>query len=182
VAAARIAHHCGNLPLALRLVAELATRTPHRSLPVLAADLADPRRRLDVLDALGDERSAVRSVLSWSYRRLPIAATHLLHQLARHAEGPVDANQAAELAGTSAAEADRHLSLLAGEHLLVPVGGERFDIGELIRAYAAEQRPATGNRQPLAHPGFVSVDSKRSPTRGPVRPPRRRNSFSGGMH
>jgi hypothetical protein len=63
-----LARQCAWLPLALRVVAELAAARPDASLADLVADLRAQRVRLDLLDA-GDQRSAVRSVLSWSYLR-----------------------------------------------------------------------------------------------------------------
>ena len=70
-AAPALASLCARLPLALRVAAELAAARPGMPLAELAAELADERNRLELLDAGGDPRSAVASVLSWSYRHLP---------------------------------------------------------------------------------------------------------------
>ena len=69
-AAASIAAHCCQLPLALRVAAELAAARPAVSLASLAAELADQQGRLDLLAAGGDTRTAVRAVFSWSLRNL----------------------------------------------------------------------------------------------------------------
>src|SRR5580692_7248026 len=58
------------LPLALRVAAELAIARPHVPLAGLTSELADVQRRLDLLDAGGDPRTAVRGVFSWSYLNL----------------------------------------------------------------------------------------------------------------
>ena len=72
-AAAALAAQCARLPLALRVAAELAAGSQESSLAELAGELADEQRRLDLLDAGGDARTAIRGVFSWSYRHLPPA-------------------------------------------------------------------------------------------------------------
>src|SRR5436189_144807 len=69
-AAAALAERCAWLPLALRVAAELAAARPTACLAELVAELADQQVRLDLLDAGGDPRAAVRAVFSWSYRHL----------------------------------------------------------------------------------------------------------------
>ena len=66
----QLSAQCAWLPLALRVAAELAAARPQASLAGLVRELADPSARLDRLDAGGDGRTAVRTVLSWSCRRL----------------------------------------------------------------------------------------------------------------
>ncbi len=73
-AAAVLAGQCAWLPLALRVAAELAASRPVTSLAQLVAELADEQRRLELLDAGGDPRTAVRGVFSWSYQHLPVEA------------------------------------------------------------------------------------------------------------
>ena len=52
------------------MAAELAAARPRVPLAGLAGELADQQQRLDLLDAGGDPRTAVRAVFSWSYRHL----------------------------------------------------------------------------------------------------------------
>lgn len=59
--ARELADRCARLPLALRIVAELAVARPTRTLAQLVVELTDVRRRLDVLDAGGDPHTAVRT-------------------------------------------------------------------------------------------------------------------------
>jgi NB-ARC domain len=73
-AAEALAARCCQLPLALRVAAELAAARPADQLADLAGELADQQHRLDLLDAGGDPRTAVRAVFSWSYRNLDAAA------------------------------------------------------------------------------------------------------------
>src|SRR4051794_39965378 len=73
-AAATLADQCARLPLALRVAAELATSRPGTPLAELVGELADRQRRLELLDAGGYARAAVRTVFSWSYQHLPAGA------------------------------------------------------------------------------------------------------------
>ena len=50
----------------------------------LAGELTDQQRRLDLLDAGGDPRTAVRAVFSWSYRHLDAAAARAFRLLGLH--------------------------------------------------------------------------------------------------
>src|SRR5439155_2741643 len=83
-AAARLVAACARLPLALRVAAELAVSRPASPLADLVAELGDEQDRLDRLAAGTDERTAVASVLSWSYHRLPTAAATLFRRLGQH--------------------------------------------------------------------------------------------------
>ena len=65
-AAAELAGQCVRLPLALRVAAELAVARPVTPLAALVEELADEQRRLELLDAGGDPRTAVRAVFSLS--------------------------------------------------------------------------------------------------------------------
>jgi DNA-binding SARP family transcriptional activator len=137
-AAAALAGHCSRLPLALRVAAELAVAHPAVSLAKLAAQLADLRDRLDWLDAGGDEQTAVRSVLSWSYRRLEPAAARAFDLLGQHPGADFDAYAAAALAGTTHGKAGRLLDLLARAYLIQPTGPSRYGLHDLLRGYACE--------------------------------------------
>jgi tetratricopeptide (TPR) repeat protein len=132
-----LAAQCAGLPLALRVVAELATGPATASLPALAKELADVRRRLDRLDASGDPRTAMRTVFSWSYRQLPAAAARLFRLAALHPGAEFDAYAAAALGGVSLHRVVDELDVLAREHLVERVGAGRYGMHDLIRAYAA---------------------------------------------
>jgi DNA-binding XRE family transcriptional regulator len=67
-AVAALAGQCCRLPLALRVAAELAAARPQAPLAGLVGELAGQQRRLGLLDAGGDPRTAVGAVFSWSYR------------------------------------------------------------------------------------------------------------------
>jgi DNA-binding SARP family transcriptional activator/tetratricopeptide (TPR) repeat protein len=137
-AAHQLIGRCARLPLALRVAAEFAIAHPDLSLSELADQLADERRRLDVLDAGGDSRAAARAVFSWSVGRLPASPARLFRLLGLHPGANVDAPAAAALAGTPVDQAVRDLEALARAHLIQPAGPGRYGMHDLLRAYAAE--------------------------------------------
>ena len=137
-AAAALAKQCARLPLALRVAAELAAASPDSRLAGLAGELASEQRRLDLLDAGGDERTAVRGVFSWSYRHLPAGAARAFRLLGLHPGPDFDAYAVAALTGASATQARDVLALLARAHLVHPAGRRgRYGMHDLLRAYAS---------------------------------------------
>jgi tetratricopeptide (TPR) repeat protein len=137
-AVATLADRCGRLPLALRVAAELAAARPGLPLPDLAAELADEQRRLDVLDAGGDPRTAVRAVFSWSCQRLDPAAARAFRLAGLHPGGDFEPYAIAALTETSLADARRALDALARAHLIQPAANGRYGMHDLLRGYARE--------------------------------------------
>ncbi|HEY1917793.1 MAG TPA: tetratricopeptide repeat protein [Streptosporangiaceae bacterium] len=137
-AAARLAACCCRLPLALRVAAELATARPSLPLAVLADELEQRQRHLDLLEAGGDRRTAVREVFSWSVRRLDPAAAHGFAVAALHPGPDLDAWTMAAMTGTSQQEADRILRHLARACLVQPVGTARYTMHDLLRDFGRE--------------------------------------------
>jgi tetratricopeptide (TPR) repeat protein/transcriptional regulator with XRE-family HTH domain len=139
-AAERLAEQCARLPLALRVAAELAAARPGTPLAVLTAELAGQAERLELLDAGGDPQSAVAGVFSWSYRYLPEDAATMFRLLGLHPAQDWEEYAAAALTGTeSLAQARRLFSLLARAHLIQPASAGRYQMHDLLRAYAASQ-------------------------------------------
>jgi DNA-binding SARP family transcriptional activator len=138
-AAAALADQCARLPLALRVAAELAATRSALRLARLVAELADYQRRLDLLDAAVDARTAVSSVFSWSYQHLPADAARLFRLMSLHPGRDLDPYAAAALTGTTRDRAAQLLDLLARAHLIQPVGtgGGRYGMHDLLRAYAS---------------------------------------------
>jgi DNA-binding SARP family transcriptional activator/Tfp pilus assembly protein PilF len=137
-AAAVLASRCSRLPLALRVAAELAAARPAVPLAELADELADRQRRLDLLDADGDSRSAVRTVFSWSCRHLDTTAARAFRLLGLHPGPDFDPYAAAALNGTTMARAGQLLERLARAHLIQPAGPGRYGMHDLLRAYSRE--------------------------------------------
>ena len=136
-AGSTLAGQCARLPLALRVAAELAAVRPDMDLAHLVSELADEQRRLDLLDAGGDPRTAVRAVFSWSYRRLPADAARAFRLIGLHPGPDLDTLAAAALTGASPRQAADLLARLARSHLIYPAGSGRYAMHELLRAYAA---------------------------------------------
>src|SRR5262249_45833783 len=128
----------GRLPLALRVAAELAAARPATPLSELTAELADRRRRLELLDGGGDPRAAVRAVFSWSIRHLPAGTAAVFRLLGMHPGTPVAASAAPPSADVGRRAPRRTLDLLARAHLVPPVGTGRYGMHDLLRAYAVE--------------------------------------------
>lgn len=82
-AARALGERCAWLPLALRVTAEFAASRPRSTFQDLVAEF-DSEPRLDMLAAGDDEHTAVRSVLSWSYRHLRPEVARLFRALGRH--------------------------------------------------------------------------------------------------
>ncbi|HUD37586.1 MAG TPA: BTAD domain-containing putative transcriptional regulator [Streptosporangiaceae bacterium] len=142
-----LAELCARLPLTLRVAAELAIARPTVPLADLAAELADGRRRLDLMDAGGDASTAVRTVFSWSYRHLDGAAARAFRLAGLHPGPSVDRQALAALAGVTTGEAGRMLAVLARAYLLQAVGPGRYGLHDLLGAYARELAVAHDDEQ-----------------------------------
>ncbi|MEU7908579.1 BTAD domain-containing putative transcriptional regulator [Actinoplanes sp. NPDC049118] len=136
--AADLAAACARLPLALRIAAELAAARTDVSLAELVAELGDHQLRLDLLDAGGDPRAAVRAVFSWSYQNLPADAARAFRLLGLHPGDSVHVEAVAALTGTDVGEARRLLGVLVRASLVHVGRGGRYGMHDLLRAYAAE--------------------------------------------
>ncbi|MCA1671293.1 MAG: tetratricopeptide repeat protein, partial [Actinobacteria bacterium] len=134
-AVANLAGQCVWLPLALRVAAELAVTRPTTPLAVLVAELANEQRRLELLDAGGDPRTAVRAVFSWSYLHLPAEAARAFRLLGLHPGPDLDPYAAAALTHVSVEQAQHLLDLLARAHLVHPASPGRYGMHDLLRAY-----------------------------------------------
>jgi len=137
-AAAALAARCCQLPLALRVAAELAAARPAMPLGDLVSELADQQRRLDLLDADGDTHTAVRAVLSFSYRHLSLAAAGAFRLAGLHPGPTLDAYAIAALTGTSLRRADQVLAELGRAYVVQPAGPGRYVVHDLLRDYARE--------------------------------------------
>ncbi|MFI5844996.1 BTAD domain-containing putative transcriptional regulator [Catenuloplanes sp. NPDC051500] len=135
-AAAEIIRMCGGLPLALAICAAWAERSPAFTLAMVAAEL----RRRDGLDAFAAVNAGrdVRTVFSWSYRRLSSDAAALFRRLGRHPGPDVALATAISVAGTGPARTLALLGELTDAQLLSEPRPGRYAAHDLVRAYAAE--------------------------------------------
>jgi len=136
-ASAALAAQCSRLPLALRVAAEIAAMHPARALADLVGEL-EGQQRLDLLDAAGDEGTAVRAVFSWSYRHLDVSAARAFRLAGLHPGPDLDRYAAAALAGTTVERAGRLLDVLARGYLVQPTSPGRYAMHDLLRGYARE--------------------------------------------
>ncbi|MEJ2853194.1 MULTISPECIES: tetratricopeptide repeat protein [unclassified Saccharothrix] len=141
-AARALVQACAGLPLALRIVTERIARST--DLDAVAAELADERARLDVLDTQDDDaRSAVRTVFSWSCRALPDHEFAAFRLLGRHPGSEFGTNAVAALLDVPPTAATKLLRSLARKHLLLDLGSDRFGLHDLLRTYARETSERT---------------------------------------
>jgi tetratricopeptide (TPR) repeat protein len=129
-AAARIAHRCGYLPLALGLATGHIRATPGWTLTD-HADRLDERDRDQRLDG------GVEFAFDLSYRDLPADRQRLLRLLALHPGQDLDVYAAAALAGTDLAAARTGLRDLCRDHLVQQTISGRYTFHDLVRHFAA---------------------------------------------
>jgi tetratricopeptide (TPR) repeat protein len=100
--------------------------------------LADQQQRLDLLDAGGDPRTAVRAVFSWSYRHPDDDTARAFRLAALHPGADFDPYAVAALTGTGLGQARKMLDALARAHLIQSASTGRYCMHDLLRAYARE--------------------------------------------
>jgi tetratricopeptide (TPR) repeat protein len=138
-AAGEIAELCGHLPLALGLAA--GHLRAHPDWP-----LADHAERLRLVGPAG-----VVPALTLSYERLDPAERETFRLLGEHPGPHLTAAAAAALTGTDPDTARARLAVLAAANLLSERAQGRYELHDLVRAYAAgravEEDPASVRRQ-----------------------------------
>uniref|UniRef100_UPI001CD1A43D tetratricopeptide repeat protein n=1 Tax=Streptomyces sp. CoH27 TaxID=2875763 RepID=UPI001CD1A43D len=132
-AAARIVEYCDRLPLALALTAARLRSRPAWSLPELADRVQAGR-----LEAIRAGGRAIRPVFDSSYQALPDVAQQLFRLLGLHPGPEFSAGAVAALSGSTVGEATEALELLLDEHLLQQRRSGRFELHDLLRAYALD--------------------------------------------
>ncbi|MFI5712443.1 BTAD domain-containing putative transcriptional regulator [Kribbella sp. NPDC051620] len=133
----QLADRCNHLPLALVIAAEQVASRSTAGLEELVQELE--HRWLDVLDTGDDPATDLRAVFSWSYRALDPDAARFFRLLGLHPARRFSAAGAAALAGVSDRVAVRLLRRLVDLHLLDETGADRYQLHDLLRAYAGEQ-------------------------------------------
>lgn len=150
-ATVQLARQCGQLPLALRVAAELAAARPGLTLADLIADLTGLQHRLDVLGVGEDERTTVRSVLSWSYKALSADAARLFRLAGLHPGPSFDSYAAAALTRNSLPRTAQLLDQLARAYLIQAIAPDRYGLHDLLRDYARDLAAGDGaNEGPAA--------------------------------
>ncbi|MFB9905970.1 ATP-binding protein [Allokutzneria oryzae] len=135
-----LTERCGGLPLALRIVAALASTRRQQPLAELVAELIDGS--LGQLD-VGEPDGSVRAVFSWSERCLEPRTGEVFRLFGVHPARDVDEFSAAALLGVDPEAAVEALDGLADAHLLARWSNGRFGMHDLLREYAGERAEAT---------------------------------------
>jgi DNA-binding SARP family transcriptional activator/tetratricopeptide (TPR) repeat protein len=137
VAVTRIVERCGRLPLALAIVAaRVATRADR--LAAFADELTAVESRLDALDS-GDEATRIRAVFSWSYASVSTGAARVFRLLGLCPGPDVSLSALASLCDQPVATVRVLLAELSQVHLVGEPSSGRFNLHDLLRAYAIEQ-------------------------------------------
>ena len=132
-AAAAVTQLCGQLPLAIALAAAHLRNHPTWTVRQLADQLAATGSRLDTLTA-GDR--SVTLALNMSFTALPAHQQRLLRLLGAHPGPEVDVFAVAALQDTDMAQARQGLEGLHANHLVEETAPGRFQMHDLVRAYA----------------------------------------------
>ncbi|WP_326550337.1 ATP-binding protein [Micromonospora sp. NBC_01813] len=133
-----VADGCAGLPLALRIAAQRMAEYPGEPLAQLAHELAETTA-MTALSPSGDPYSAIRTVFSWSYRRLPGEAERsALRMIGVHPGPDFDAYAVAALTSTTLDDSWRLIHELARANLVEPRGDGRFALHDLLRQYALD--------------------------------------------
>ena len=132
----RIINRCGHLPLALALVAARGAMQPALSLTDMAAHLEST----PLLDSFysPDHGTDLRTVVEWSYRSLSTRAARIFRLLGLHPGPIVSLGSVASLASESAAEVHLSLTDLTSASMLIERTPDRYEMHDLLRAYARE--------------------------------------------
>lgn len=132
-AAAAVVRLCGQLPLAIALAAGQLRSHPSWTLRHLVDQLDTIDTRLEHL-ATGDR--SVTVAFDMSFNALPGHRQRLLRLLGAHPGPEVDAFAVAALLDCDLAEARRGLDGLHADHLVEETSPGRFQMHDLVRAYA----------------------------------------------
>lgn len=124
---------CAGLPLALAIVAARAAVSRERKLTALAAQLSQSRS--DVLSST-DPYADLRSVFSWSYRKLSPGAARLFRCLPSFPGPDLTPDVVASI--VPAAQVSRLLAELAGVCMLEEYVPGRFRLHDLLARFAEE--------------------------------------------
>lgn len=133
--ATRLLEWCAGLPLALCTIGALVDQRPG-SLSQVVRELGNERNRLDALGS-GEEDLDLRTLFSWSYRRMSPPARRLFRLLGVH-PGP-DISRESCMALCEDANPRRVLDELTCSSLATEHVTGRLLLHDLLRVYAAEQ-------------------------------------------
>ncbi|WP_130342573.1 AfsR/SARP family transcriptional regulator [Herbihabitans rhizosphaerae] len=132
-ASAEVVESCGRLPLAVRIAASRLRHRPQWTVRYFAARLRDEHRRLGELRTEGGD---VIGVLEPSYQALDEDLRRQFRLLGLHPGADFDARAAAALADLPVEQAEDRLQRLVDANLLREPMPGRYQLHDLVRAYA----------------------------------------------
>jgi tetratricopeptide (TPR) repeat protein len=138
-AASEMIERCGQLPLALSIVAARAAARPDFPLDGLAQELRDGQARLDALNVGDESMTNIRSVFSSSYHALTPGAAKIFGLLGISFGSDISLEGAASLIGMSVVKTHTLLAELTHASLLEEHLHHRYRLHDLLRIYAKEQ-------------------------------------------
>lgn len=133
-AALALVRLCANLPLALRIAAEVAAGRPSAALSGVVAELAAERRLLGVAE---DDRS-IRTVFSWSLGHLDERCRFVFRFLGLHPGREYDVEAVSALTCVGSGTVLRAMEVLVRAHLVKEVAERRFTMHDLLNEYSRE--------------------------------------------
>ncbi len=134
-----LARLCGDLPLAIGMLARQLHHHPVWTPAGLAAELAAARDRLDLLRT---ENVSVAAAFDLSYRNLAAGQRRLFRRLGLHPGPDIDRYAAAALADVSVTVASRQLGVLYDQHLITEPAAGRYRLHDLLREHARTRAAA----------------------------------------
>ena len=138
-AAREITRLCGNLPLAVGMLARQLHHHPAWTAAGLAADLAEARDRLALMQA---ENLSVAAAFDLSYQELTRDRQRLFRRLGLHPSTDIDDYAAAALDSSDLATARRNLAGLYDHYLLTEPARGRYRMHDLIGEHAGPSPPS----------------------------------------
>jgi DNA-binding SARP family transcriptional activator/tetratricopeptide (TPR) repeat protein len=136
-AAQEIVTRTAGLPLALAVVSARAGAHPGFPLAAIAGELRDAQTTLDALRS-GEEATDLRAVFSCSYRHVGAPAARMFRLLSVHPGPDISFAAAASLAGNDVPTSRALLVELTRAHLITEHVPSRYQVHDLLRAYAAD--------------------------------------------
>ncbi|MEV0154306.1 tetratricopeptide repeat protein [Micromonospora sp. NPDC050686] len=137
-AAAKLAHLCGHLPLALRIAVANIVAVPKAEITGLVQELSDGDR-LAGLTVDGAEESAVTRAFASSYKALPAEHRRLFRSLGLMPGSTFTPLAASVAAGLPPARTERLMQALAAAHLIEQLTRGRYRFHDLLRRYAVDR-------------------------------------------
>lgn len=131
--AAELARRCGCLPLAIQLLGARLRHHPSWSVTDLLAALEETQ---DDLEEIHAGNRTVAAAFELSYRDLQAGEQRGFRALGLHPGADIDARAAAALTGTDLAQARQMLDVLYDNHLIEETVRGRYEMHDLLRAYA----------------------------------------------